>query len=66
MVPHNINMMHYFAARNHGECMARCFELKMKYIRDVNGMTPLGYASAGRAIDSIQEIVKYLCVNKKA
>ena len=62
--PINVNMLHYFAARNNGPCVARCFELNMRYLRDMNQKTPLGYASEAKAIESVEVIVSFLMKNR--
>lgn len=64
--PLNINMVHYFAARNNGPCVQRCFDLKMKYLRDLHDKTPLTYASEAKANESIEVIVNYLTRNRRA
>ena len=63
--PLNINMVHYFAARNNGPCVEKCFERKMRYLRDIHGKTPLAYASEAKAIESLEVIVNFLNRNRQ-
>lgn len=44
ILPFNINMLHFFASENNGQCVQKCFDLDMSYVRDRSGKTPLEYA----------------------
>lgn len=45
ILPFNISMLHFFASENNGLCVQKCFDLEMKYSRDIFGQSPLSYAS---------------------